>query len=68
MHSSSVLAGIPYKDILSVCFAVCPLKYLTFLQFFFLEDMICQDKYLFCYGVHSFLFYMKNVISSLGIS
>lgn len=54
MHSSSVLAGIPYKDILSICFAVRPLKYLTLLQIFFLEDMVCQDKYLVCYSVDSF--------------
>lgn len=36
---------------------------------FFLEDMICQDKCLVCYNAYSFFdVYMKNVISSRGIS
>lgn len=52
MHSSSVLAGILYQDILSICFGVCPFKMFNFIANFFPEGMICQDKYLVCCSAH----------------
>lgn len=41
----------------------------NFIAIFLLEDMICQSKYLVFYSAGSFFdVYMKNIISSLGIS
>lgn len=52
----------PYKDIVSICFAVCLFNCLTLLQYFLLEDMIFRSKYLVCYSTGSFFdVYMENI-------
>lgn len=51
MHSSSILAGIPYKNTFIICFAAHPLKY--FIAIFFRRYGLPR-KILVCWSVDSF--------------